>query len=114
MCATARSVLATCTRWHVAQSSVCVVLTSCRSNDFGWCTLWHVVQLSLRASCALPSHPAWLPRLWHERHVWFTSSADALARDRKSTRLNSSHLGISYAVFCLKKKKQRDSHQPKL
>src|ERR1035441_370016 len=25
------------------------------------------------------------------------------ARDRKSTRLNSSHLGISYAVFCLKK-----------
>src|SRR2546426_2503637 len=30
--------------------------------------------------------------------------ADA-ARDRKSTRLNSSHLVISYAVFCLKKKK---------
>src|SRR5262245_65003538 len=31
---------------------------------------------------------------------------DELARgDRKSTRLNSSHLGISYAVFCLKKKK---------
>src|ERR1035438_10672817 len=28
-------------------------------------------------------------------------------RDRKSTRLNSSHLGISYAVFCLKKKKKR-------
>src|SRR5258705_9430729 len=27
-----------------------------------------------------------------------------LGRDRKSTRLNSSHLGISYAVFCLKKK----------
>src|SRR5256885_3853630 len=27
--------------------------------------------------------------------------------DRKSTRLNSSHLVISYAVFCLKKKKQR-------
>src|ERR1035441_9060787 len=27
-------------------------------------------------------------------------------RDRKSTRLNSSHLGISYAVFCLKKKTQ--------
>src|SRR5262245_63704518 len=28
-------------------------------------------------------------------------------QDRKSTRLNSSHLGISYAVFCLKKKTQR-------
>src|SRR5258705_4642678 len=31
-------------------------------------------------------------------------------RDRKSTRLNSSHLGISYAVFCLKKKKIQRSH----
>src|SRR5947199_3942844 len=34
--------------------------------------------------------------------------SDAL--DRKSTRLNSSHLGISYAVFCLKKKKHSDQH----
>src|SRR5256885_6455523 len=32
--------------------------------------------------------------------------------DRKSTRLNSSHLVISYAVFCLKKKKQLRSHSP--
>src|ERR1035438_10704553 len=31
-------------------------------------------------------------------------SEDIDYRDRKSTRLNSSHLGISYAVFCLKKK----------
>src|SRR2546426_9399811 len=30
-------------------------------------------------------------------------------RDRKSTRLNSSHLVISYAVFCLKKKKKNES-----
>src|ERR1035438_10677269 len=30
---------------------------------------------------------------------------DRACLDRKSTRLNSSHLGISYAVFCLKKKK---------
>src|ERR1035441_1901270 len=30
--------------------------------------------------------------------------ARCLSTDRKSTRLNSSHLGISYAVFCLKKK----------
>src|SRR2546426_5377013 len=29
-------------------------------------------------------------------------------RDRKSTRLNSSHLVISYAVFCLKKKKKKN------
>src|SRR5205814_10403374 len=33
-----------------------------------------------------------------------TADAAALCLDRKSTRLNSSHLGISYAVFCLKKK----------
>src|SRR5437899_8874980 len=32
-------------------------------------------------------------------------------RDRKSTRLNSSHLGISYAVFCLKKKNKRQQLQ---
>src|SRR5262245_62356265 len=32
--------------------------------------------------------------------------------DRKSTRLNSSHLGISYAVFCLKKKKRSRIDQP--
>src|SRR5699024_11598999 len=30
-------------------------------------------------------------------------------KDRKSTRLNSSHVSISYAVFCLKKKKKRTS-----
>src|SRR5205814_9968198 len=34
-----------------------------------------------------------------------TTLSSSAARDRKSTRLNSSHLGISYAVFCLKKKK---------
>src|SRR5438874_3228002 len=34
------------------------------------------------------------------------SERSALIRDRKSTRLNSSHVEISYAVFCLKKKKQ--------
>src|ERR1039458_1404429 len=32
--------------------------------------------------------------------------------DRKSTRLNSSHLGISYAVFCLKKKKRLSTSPP--
>src|SRR5207253_11187271 len=32
---------------------------------------------------------------------------DIPASDRKSTRLNSSHVAISYAVFCLKKKKKR-------
>src|SRR5439155_27310653 len=35
------------------------------------------------------------------------SPASGLERDRKSTRLNSSHVAISYAVFCLKKKKNQ-------
>src|SRR2546430_13409528 len=38
-------------------------------------------------------------------HLW-----DAYHRDRKSTRLNSSHSQISYAVFCLKKKKTREKN----
>src|SRR2546426_5631074 len=33
----------------------------------------------------------------------------SVARDRKSTRLNSSHLVISYAVFCLKKKNKKNN-----
>src|SRR5438105_6987347 len=56
------------------------------------------------------------------RHL---SAADDPAGDRKSTRLNSSHEWISYAVFCLKKKKRaggntegvarlRDEHFPDL
>src|SRR3712207_7010099 len=35
---------------------------------------------------------------------------ERLAVDRKSTRLNSSHANISYAVFCLKKKKKKDNY----
>src|SRR5262245_64612132 len=42
------------------------------------------------------------PAEW-ARHLWKPRSRRI---DRKSTRLNSSHLGISYAVFCLKKKKK--------
>src|SRR5262245_62989506 len=38
------------------------------------------------------------------------NAADDVVVDRKSTRLNSSHLGISYAVFCLKKKKKKNKH----
>src|SRR5690349_25151310 len=37
----------------------------------------------------------------------FWSAAGGWRRDRKSTRLNSSHVEISYAVFCLKKKKKK-------
>src|SRR5215475_3806903 len=37
--------------------------------------------------------------------IWLLAKAD-----RKSTRLNSSHVKISYAVFCLKKKKKNNNH----
>src|SRR5205807_9996985 len=37
-----------------------------------------------------------------------TAEDELVNRDRKSTRLNSSHLVISYAVFCLKKKKKKN------
>src|SRR3712207_8941346 len=37
-------------------------------------------------------------------------SSSATTVDRKSTRLNSSHANISYAVFCLKKKKVTEAH----
>src|SRR3989454_2391929 len=43
-----------------------------------------------------------------------TTSTDATSPDRKSTRLNSSHLVISYAVFCLKKKKTTQTRSPAL
>src|SRR5437899_8724188 len=39
---------------------------------------------------------------FHYGDVWYRGRYSGT--DRKSTRLNSSHLGISYAVFCLKKK----------
>src|SRR5207253_5526360 len=48
----------------------------------------------LRPGLCSAWHPSDGSRSWHFR-----------CRDRKSTRLNSSHVAISYAVFCLKKKK---------
>src|SRR6202030_4532902 len=41
--------------------------------------------------------------------VLYRDRAALYAGDRKSTRLNSSHLVISYAVFCLKKKNKKDN-----
>src|SRR5690625_6970506 len=40
-----------------------------------------------------------------------TDRISAFDQDRKSTRLNSSHVAISYAVFCLKKKKKNRNHK---
>src|SRR5256885_13296808 len=49
---------------------------------------------------AVPQHLTWR----------MSPKSDPLALDRKSTRLNSSHLVISYAVFCLKKKQHCSTH----
>src|SRR3989442_2485512 len=50
-----------------------------------------------------------LVKSWQTPKLVFFEHFDGDQRqDRKSTRLNSSHVRISYAVFCLKKKKQND------
>src|SRR3989442_6626054 len=46
-------------------------------------------------------------RAGRRREEW----AEATGRDRKSTRLNSSHVRISYAGFCLQKKKRKTKNQ---
>src|SRR5690349_23632587 len=82
-----------------------------------------------QAAIGLPSNlaqrAAFLARLHRERNLqtWvervvrerveleeraFTQARRELTSDRKSTRLNSSHVEISYAVFCLKKKKKQE------
>src|SRR2546422_5733316 len=64
----------------------------------------------LRAVSAIGSpRPSWMSREERNRACppsWYVpTSKETRVRDRKSTRLNSSHGYISYAVFCLKKKK---------
>src|SRR5438045_6573974 len=70
-----------------------------RSTLFPYTTLFRSPRVTGRAGgrgLIRPAQPEVPPR---------STAADG-AQDRKSTRLNSSHLGISYAVFCLKKKKK--------
>src|SRR3712207_6968549 len=76
-----------------------------RSTLFPYTTLfrsnedWHLHRVDLDA----PDEPAVdLTPMASGSRVF---AVEPLASDRKSTRLNSSHANISYAVFCLKKKK---------
>src|SRR2546426_4895755 len=74
-----------------------------RSTLFPYTTLFRSLNLLLLASALAPDRRS-------RRNLLFACLAAALAvwnLDRKSTRLNSSHLVISYAVFCLKKKKKK-------
>src|SRR3712207_7166244 len=87
-----------------------------RSTLFPYTTLFRSPEPAPVTSATLPSSRfavvVILPPLPAERARRFPfARSDAFhrsstGRDRKSTRLNSSHANISYAVFCLKKKKQ--------
>src|SRR2546430_17675585 len=74
-----------------------------RSTLFPYTTLFRSLQLLFREPLSVPS-PWWHPPL-SEIGVQLVLYWTTVGGDRKSTRLNSSHSQISYAVFCLKKKK---------
>src|SRR3712207_8151753 len=84
-----------------------------RSTLFPYTTLFRSLRDLLQLRRDGPRRPVGrrllgpLLGLGHERERR-TDHRD-LERDRKSTRLNSSHANISYAVFCLKKKKKQKS-----
>src|SRR2546426_7508277 len=63
--------------------------------------------LPISASEDRPDLPAGTPRPSADGRAGCSPPRVHRTSDRKSTRLNSSHLVISYAVFCLKKKKQK-------
>src|SRR5579875_4025127 len=64
-----------------------------------------IYTLSLHDALPISRPPAGRPRADRPRR------GDGERRDRKSTRLNSSHTVISYAVFCLKKKKNKEDEK---
>src|SRR5690606_41992934 len=61
-----------------------------------------------RISACTPSPHCERRRLPDKNHGPGEVTDEELDQDRKSTRLNSSHVKISYAVFCLKKKKKKN------
>src|SRR3712207_7089768 len=78
-----------------------------RSTLFPYTTLFRS-----GARCGAPSRvgsPEPLRQPGHHEPHLVGGAGQPLVEDRKSTRLNSSHANISYAVFCLKKKKK--THQ---
>src|SRR5258705_7024813 len=71
-----------------------------RSTLFPYPTLFRSRHATHETPHERPVHTGPIGELVGEREPMLVDE------DRKSTRLNSSHLGISYAVFCLKKKKK--------
>src|SRR2546426_7769453 len=82
-----------------------------RSTLFPYTTLFRSVSLAARAGDARGTVAIFEWSGTHQRQLQFESRSVAGhdGIDRKSTRLNSSHLVISYAVFCLKKKNKEAS-----
>src|SRR3712207_8522836 len=76
-----------------------------RSTLFPYTTLFRSDRnLGLSGQDARPDHPFRLVRTTEEPIEVGVARLVHPGKDRKSTRLNSSHANISYAVFCLKKK----------
>src|SRR2546426_8496337 len=75
-----------------------------RSTLFPYTTLFRSPQVEIGDRLLGSRHDRVLARDGRELRHGRLESLGILGRDRKSTRLNSSHLVISYAVFCLKKK----------
>src|SRR5258708_29147117 len=74
-----------------------------RSTLFPYTTLFRSFGVALRTKVNVDA----ADRRENRRHrIAVAGDDDSLDGDRKSTRLNSSHQIISYAVFCLKKKKE--------
>src|SRR5258705_8158443 len=83
-----------------------------RSNSGGWQNTKHGIQPVI---FQVDFGQALLPGQVVTGNMGRLGLAKPVLPDRKSTRLNSSHLGISYAVFCLKKKKmwyRAPAHNP--
>src|SRR5436309_8530248 len=75
-----------------------------RSTLFPYTTLFR--SLGCSSSSWRPAAPC--SSSWRSSR---SSGSRSSSRDRKSTRLNSSHVKISYAVFCLKKKKKKKKYK---
>src|SRR5688500_19767079 len=86
--------------------TLCPYTTLFRSNALGE-TLVHL-QRRIRDDLQAAQSDGVLERPVLGLLVCLRALLEAEHGDRKSTRLNSSHLVISYAVFCLKKKKKND------
>src|SRR2546430_7612496 len=80
-----------------------------RSTLFPYTTLFRSLRGIGFGQSAVDAHPAILPGAGGDVDVAVHPAREGRTSDRKSTRLNSSHSQISYAVFCLKKKKNESA-----